>query len=600
MPRTRRGVAELIRQPFRNQKDVISVDGLSKWRDGYRPRALTSSRSVVRGIDLRSVPLTPPSSEIFSDRSTHRRPGIRTYQNAIAIKDNFVTETLDTTCASAILQGFRGNEPSTVARILQEEGMIISHKTNMDEFGMGSHSTHSFYGAVQNGQGALAQSAGGSSGGSAMLVAEGKVKYAIGSDTGGSVRLPAAYTGTFGFKPSYGRISRSGLVPYANSLDTVGIIAATVDDAKQVFELLDQHDPKDPTSLNAQSRTRIHDVCNLRIQKFWHNTGRANDSVIRPIVHGFTEQEWVEEGNRGQRKPPSLPLVRRTRRIGYPVEYNIAELHPLVHATWIRTLSYLESVGHEVVPVSLPNTPLALAAYYVLAPAEASSNLAKYDGVRYGSVTDQEYDQSLESPLYAQHRGEGFGREATRRILLGTFMLSSTAMDNYFLQAQRVRRLVQQDFNSTFRMSHPLLSGSSFNEMGVDFLLTPTAPTPPPLLKNIKTMTPLDAYMNDVFTVPASLAGLPAISIPTVDPLLPIQHTSPQHNIGMQLIGQYGDDSALLNFARRWFDYKFDFEAEGPQRTKRMNVYHVHGPSLKRKLRTVELLARRMMSGDQG
>lgn len=609
MPRTRHDVAKLLRRVYNIvtpseelQKDVSSGEGVNNWWQKRRPQALTSSKSIIRGIEDLTIPLlkhVPPSPEIFSDRSPYARAGVRTYKNAVAVKDNFVTTTLDTTCASAILQGFKGNEPSTVARILQEEGMIISHKTNMDEFGMGSHSTHSIYGAVQNGQCDFAQSAGGSSGGSAMTVAQGVVKYAIGSDTGGSVRLPAAYTGTFGFKPSYGRISRNGLVPYANSLDTVGIIAMTADNIKQIFKMLDVHDPKDPTSLNLSSRERIHDVRNRRHHEFWDNYRRVKDTVVRPIHHDFTEREWIVEPNPQRYEPSSMPLTSRTRRIGYPVEYNIAELHPLVHATWIRTLSYLESLGHEVVPVSLPNTSLALAAYYVLAPAEASSNLAKYDGVRYGISLDQEYDQTSESVLYAQYRDQGFGDETIRRILLGTYMLSSTAMDNYFVQAQRVRRLVQQDFNKVFRMSHPLLSSASSNKAGVDYLLTPTAPTPPPLLKDVENMTSLDAYMNDVFTVPASLAGLPAISIPAIPPLLPNNHTSPQYNIGMQLIGQYGDDMAVLGFARRWFDYKFDFEAEGGRKTKRMIVYDDFAPALKRRLRTEELMARKMMAGEQ-
>ncbi len=234
------------------------------------------------------------------------------------------------------------------------------------------------------------------------------------------------------------------------------------------------------------------------------------------------------------------------RRIGVPVEYNIQELSGSVRNAWLRTLSFLEQRGHEIVSISLPATKHALSAYYVLAPAEASSNLAKYDGVRYGIRPDHNSD-SAGGVLYSQTRGQNFGAEVQRRILLGAFSLSADAIDNYFIKAQRVRRLVQKDFDAVFRMKNPLRDEPEPSEQGVDLIICPTAPTPPPLLEDLSKSTSVDAYMNDIFTVPASLAGLPAISVPAPqgDPTGP----TVERFIGMQVIGQYGDDWEVLRFA---------------------------------------------------
>lgn len=433
----------------------------------------------------------------------------------VSVKDNIATADLDTTCASSILEGWQPTRDATVVKLLREEGTLVIAKTNMDEFGMGSHSTHSAKGKVGNGrQGSNRRSVGGSSGGSAIAVALRQCSLALGSDTGGSVRLPAAYTGVMGFKPSYGLLSRYGLIPYANSLDTVGILAQTRRLVQDAFEALDHHDEKDPTSLSKSTRQRIKQM-------------RAERRKVRSLGSGIY-------------------------RIGVPVEYNVHELDSSVRKAWARTLTLLEDHGHEIMPISLPSTLQALSAYYVLAPAEASSNLGKYDGVRYGaSQADSAASSSSDLPLFAALRGSAFGDEVKRRILLGTYSLSASAMDNYFVQAQKVRRLVQRDFDRVFRTQNPLQDhdeGASPESEGVDFIICPTAPTPPPLLSEIMAQNPLDAYVNDVFTVPASLAGLPAISMPAP---LGSEGTDAKWEelIGMQIIGQYGDDYSVLECA---------------------------------------------------
>lgn len=354
---------------------------------------------------------------------------------------------------------------------------------------------------------------------------------ALGTDTGGSVRLPAAYTGAVGFKPSYGLISRWGVVAYANSLDTVGIMGKKMSVIRETFGirfldlfhyayadslcltgLLNRHDRRDPTNLSSHSRSRL------------------SSYLANPDLSGR--------------------LTSRRLRIGVPIEYNLSELTPSVRSAWLSSLTHLEKQGHSLYPVSLPSTKLALSAYYVLAPAEASSNLAKYDGVRYG--TRAEGSDSHSGPdgyLYANTRGRGFGPEVRRRILLGSFSLSADAMDNYFIQAQRVRRLVQTDFDRVFAMQNllnPSSAGPDRNESTVDVLICPTAPSAPPTLASVldnssssSELAPLDAYVSDVFTVPASLAGLPAISVPVSAP-------KSGETVGIQVIGQYGDDDLVL------------------------------------------------------
>ncbi|KAK0250213.1 Trimeric GatFAB AmidoTransferase(AdT) complex subunit [Friedmanniomyces endolithicus] len=432
----------------------------------------------------------------------------------IAIKDNIATKDSPTTAASKALTGYTSPFDATVIKLLRQNGAIISAKTNLDEFGMGSHSQHSHAGPVlsQHSRSGVPLSPGGSSGGSAVAVATGQCWAALGTDTGGSVRLPAAFMGTVGFKPSYGVVSRWGVIQYANSMDTVGILAGKVEDARRVFGCLDVFDGQDPTSLPASVRKRA--------------------ARRQPLTKGL--------------------------RIGVPLEYNIAGLAPAVRSAYMRTLGLMQDHGHSLHPVSLPTTRQALSAYYVLAPAEASSNLAKYDGIRYGYRT-QGPDASSKSglPLYARTRGEGFGEEVKRRILLGAYTLSSEAIDNYFIQAQKVRRLVQRDFDGVFTQLNPLLNsdittGSGVREeQGVDVLLTPTAPTLPPTVEEVKRQSSVESYMNDVFTVPASLAGLPVISVPVKlsgggDEMVEERDVQ---SVGVQLIGQFGDDQLVLHAA---------------------------------------------------
>ncbi|WYZ39322.1 hypothetical protein EsH8_III_001236 [Colletotrichum jinshuiense] len=439
----------------------------------------------------------------------------------LAVKDNIATRGLPTTCSSAILSTHKSPFEATIVRQLRERGAHIIGKTNMDEFGMGSHSLNSIHGPVLNPLASTPTSAGGSSGGSAVAVQTGEADVALGTDTGGSIRLPAAYCGVVGYKPSYGMLSRFGVVPYANSLDTVGLLTRDVGVIENLMfstGLSAEHDPQDPTSLSKSFRKRVQD----------------------------------------QREE------RRSRlRIGIPIEYNIEELDPKIRNAWSDAADLLQKSGIEVVPVSLPSTKHALSAYYVIAPAEAASNLAKYDGVRYGTRGDE--SDGAGEVLYSKTRGHGFGDEVKRRILLGSYSLSSEAMDNYFLQAQRVRKLVQRDFDRVFRSENHLYDPQQFDlsdmkdevelqdKLGpsqVDFLLCPTAPTFPPRIEDIKRQTPVQVYMNDVFTVPASLAGLPAISIPAKIQSHDADADESRKVAGLQLIGQYWDDKRLLGVAK--------------------------------------------------
>ncbi|OJD13833.1 aspartyl/glutamyl-tRNA(Asn/Gln) amidotransferase, A subunit [Emergomyces pasteurianus Ep9510] len=444
----------------------------------------------------------------------------------VAIKDNICTRGMPTTCASRILETYTSPFNATVVESLDKAGAIVAGKTNLDEFGMGSHSIHSHFGPVNNiaEAGKEAVSPGGSSGGSAVAVATGQCFAALGTDTGGSVRLPAAYTGIVGFKPSYGLVSRWGVVAYANSLDTVGVLGSNVSTIREVFKTINHPDPHDPTNLLPTTRTRL-------------------TAAIR-TAH----------------PSPSL-------RIGIPAEYNIHELSPTVRMAWQRSITHLESQGHTIHPVSLPATKQALAAYYVLAPAEASSNLARYDGVRYGTRdTDVPDNAGPGGYLYASTRGKGFGGEVKRRILLGAFSLSADAIDNYFLQAQRVRRLVQVDFERVFRLKNPLLPATNMRIAGktkqdgddaaVDVLVVPTAPTLPPTVESLRRASPVETYTNDIFTVPASLAGLPALSVPVQVRGLQGGGDGSElgdgsgvraGSVGIQVIGQFGDDEVVLN-----------------------------------------------------
>ncbi|EFZ03973.2 amidase [Metarhizium robertsii ARSEF 23] len=474
------------------------------------PQCRSQSTSCNHFVDSERIhPASPPPQLL---------PSAKPFR--LAVKDNIATAEFPTQCASRILRGHKSPYEATVVTQLRARGGIVVGKTNMDEFGMGSHATNSMHGAVSNHLSTDEPiSAGGSSGGSAVAVMLGEADIALGTDTGGSIRLPASYTGAVGYRPSYGMISRYGVFPYANSLDTVGMLAREV---KPILHLLvetkldEEHDPNDPTSLSPASRRRCAKAC-----------------------------------------PPLLEDMSKLT-VGIPLEYNVAELDPIMRQAWAEAATALESAGVNIVPVSLPSTKEALCAYYVLAPAEASSNLAKYDGVRYGARG--EHGDAGGDTLYSETRGAGFGPEVRRRILLGTYSLSSEAMDNYFVQAQKVRRLIRQDFDKVFKRDNPLQEAAQFDlsdmdaetalqdKQGppqVDFLLSPTAMSFAPTLNDVLTKSSLEAYMGDVFTVPASLAGLPAVSVPSGrvgEGRLPL---------GLQLIGQYWDDKRVLAMAER-------------------------------------------------
>ncbi|KAL9632334.1 MAG: hypothetical protein Q9164_005382 [Protoblastenia rupestris] len=433
----------------------------------------------------------------------------------IAVKDNICTSEYPTTCASSMLKGFRSPFTATVVKKLTAAGALIAGTTNLDEFGMGSDSAYSHYGPVKNFYTIDGErvSAGGSSGGSAVAVASGQCYAALGTDTGGSVRLPAAYNGVVGFKPSYGMVSRRGVTAYANSLDTVGVLANCVSSTQEVFGVISVYDSKDPSSINLETRKSILD--------------RLSDHV----------QEEKRYGGK--------------LRVGVPVEYNTQDMQPAVREAWISTLQGLQRKGHSIHSVSLPATKRALSAYYVLVPAEASSNLAKYDGARYGNKSARL--DGTNDVLFSATRRQGLGEEVRRRILLGAYSLSAGAIDNYFIQAQKVRRLVQQDFNNIFAFPHPLMEHAQNNgavNQKVDFIIAPTVQSLPPKISEIQRRDHVDAYSADLLTVPASLAGLPAINVPVP---IPKEHRSGRSilsSVGLQILGQYGADSSVLNAAK--------------------------------------------------
>ncbi|KAJ3174910.1 Trimeric GatFAB AmidoTransferase(AdT) complex subunit [Geranomyces variabilis] len=435
----------------------------------------------------------------------------------IAIKANICTTDLPTTCGSKMLERFTSPFDATVVSLLRKSGALIVGKTNMDEFGMGSANLHSVHGPTYNPLSAgsandrsTAVVAGGSSGGSAAAVASGMCFAALGSDTGGSVRTPAAYTGVIGFKPSYGRLSRFGLVAYASSLDTIGILARDVDAVRTVYEILAQPDQNDPTSLA-------------------HSTSKPS--------HG----RRFSSGN------------LTGLRVGVPQEYHVENLHPAVLAAWSAAAARLSELGATVVPISLPSTRHALPAYYVIAPAEASSNLAKYDGIRYGHRSSDPPEKG--APLYSATRTEAFGAEVVRRIMLGTFVLQASSYTSYYQQAQKLRRLVQRDFDRVFRLLNPLhptptlhdsVASGADEATRVDILLTPSATSPAPRAADLAAKTraaPVAECLADVMTVPASLAGLPALALPFGEPA---QGGLP---VGVQLLGQFGDDETVLEVA---------------------------------------------------
>ena len=397
----------------------------------------------------------------------------------LGIKDLFCTEGVGTTAGSRILAGFTPTYESTVTSQLWRDGAVMLGKLNLDEFAMGSSNETSAFGPVvspwRRAGDAAPLTPGGSSGGSAAAVAAGLCLGATATDTGGSIRQPAAFTGTVGIKPTYGRCSRWGVVAFASSLDQAGPIARTVGDAAILLKSMSGHDPKDSTSLDVE------------VPDFPAFVGRS--------VKGL--------------------------RIGVPKEYRVDGMPAEIEALWEKGIAWLRDAGCEIVEVSLPHTRYALPAYYIVAPAEASSNLARYDGMRYGLRADA----SSLTETYESSRAQGFGEEVKRRILIGTYVLSAGYYDAYYLRALKVRRRIADDFTEAFGK--------------VDALLTPTAPSAAFALGE-NADDPVAMYLNDIFTVTVNLAGLPGMSVPAgVDAQgLPL---------GLQLIGRPLDEGLLFS-----------------------------------------------------
>jgi aspartyl-tRNA(Asn)/glutamyl-tRNA(Gln) amidotransferase subunit A len=399
----------------------------------------------------------------------------------IAMKDLFCTKGVQTTAASHILDGFTPKYESTVSGNLWAEGAVMLGKANLDEFAMGSSNETSFYGNVINPWRRTGDDhpmvPGGSSGGSASSVASFSAMAATGTDTGGSIRQPASFVGIVGMKPTYGRCSRWGVVAFASSLDQAGPMTRSVRDSAIMLEAMAGFDPKDSTSVN------------MPVPDF--------QSALSGDIRGL--------------------------RIGIPKEYQLDGMNPEIQALWDQGIDWMKAAGAEIVNISLPTTKYALPAYYIIAPAEASSNLARYDGVRFGLRVEGE---DL-NDMYASTRAEGFGDEVKRRLLIGTYALSAGYYDAYYLKAQKVRTRIADDFKQAFQ--------------NIDAILTPTTPSAA-FGFGEKSDDPLAMYLNDVFTVPASLAGLPGISVPaglSADGL----------PLGLQVLAKPFDEETLFKVA---------------------------------------------------
>ena len=399
----------------------------------------------------------------------------------LGVKDLYCTAGVRTTACSQILGGFTPGYESTVTQNLWDAGAVMLGKLNMDEFAMGSSNETSRFGPCANPWRRKGDNRnltpGGSSGGSATAVAANLCLAATASDTGGSIRQPAAFTGTVGIKPTYGRASRYGMVAFASSLDQAGPIARTVEDAAILLEVMCSHDEKDSTSLPVETPA------------------------------------WRGEAGAGV----------KGMRIGIPGEYRMDGMSAEIETLWQQGIDWLKAEGAEIVDVSLPHTRYALPAYYIVAPAEASSNLARYDGMRYGARIEGDDLMST----YEATRAGGFGNEVQRRMMIGTYVLSSGYYDAYYLRAQKVRTRILEDFRNVFQ--------------NVDALLTPTCPSAA-FAFGEKSDNPVDMYLNDIFTVTANLAGLPGISVPAA-------LNSEGLPLGLQVIGKALDETACLRVA---------------------------------------------------
>ena len=394
----------------------------------------------------------------------------------IAVKDLFCTNGVRTTAGSKILNNFIPTYESTVTQNIWQQGAILLGKLNCDEFAMGSSNETSFFGNVQN---PIDKNLvpGGSSGGSASALAANLTPVTIGTDTGGSIRQPASFTGTVGLKPTYGSCSRYGIVAFASSLDQAGPMSKNVKDCALLLEVMSSYDKKDSTSID------------------------------------FNRSKYSLELNNNI----------KGKKIGIPKEYRVDDMPIEIEELWKKGIEHVKECGAELVDISLPHTNYALPTYYIVAPAEASSNLARYDGVKYGF---RSHGENL-IDMYEKTRSEGFGDEVKRRIMIGTYVLSSGYYDAYYLKAQKVRRLIKNDFDVVFNQ--------------VEAILTPSTPSSAFKIGE-KTNDPISMYLNDIFTVPINLAGLPGISIPAgLD--------KNDYPLGLQIIGKAFDEQNILNIA---------------------------------------------------
>ena len=412
-------------------------------------------------------------AKIFDQKPDFKKklPGI-----PIAVKDLFCTKNIRTTAGSKILENFVPTYESTVTQNILDEGGIVIGKLNCDEFAMGSSNETSYFGNVQN---PVSENLvpGGSSGGSSSALAAKLTPATIGTDTGGSIRQPASFTGTVGLKPTYGSCSRYGIVAFASSLDQAGPMTHDVKDCSLMFEIMSTYDTKDSTSVDFK---RENYLTNL------------NENI-------------------------------KGKKIGIPKEYRVDGMPKEIDELWEKGIKIIKENGGQIIEISLPNTNYALPTYYIVAPAEASSNLARYDGVKYGFRSKGE---NL-IDMYEKTRSEGFGDEVKRRIMIGTYVLSSGYYDAYYLKAQKVRRLIKNDFDEAYKK--------------VDAILTPSTPSSAFKIGE-KLNDPVSMYLNDIFTVPINLAGLPAISIPA-------GYDKKGYPLGLQVIGKAFDEQSILNIA---------------------------------------------------
>jgi len=469
--------------------------GIAAIRDGVADGSFTAvevaeafNANVAAAQEaLNAFIVTTPEAALEAARATDARraagqPLGKMGGVPIGMKDLFATKGVQTTAASHILEGFKPEYESTVSQKLWDAGAGMLGKLNLDQFAMGSSNETSYFGNVvspwrNTDRSNVPLAPGGSSGGSSAAVSARLCPAATGTDTGGSIRQPAAFTGISGIKPTYGRCSRWGIVAFASSLDQAGPMARDVRDCAIMLEAMAGYDPKDATSLNL------------------------------PVP------EW-EAG---------LNADMKGKKVGIPREYRMDGTDADVLASWDRGIEWLKDAGAEVVDISLPHTKYALPAYYIIAPAEASSNLARYDGVRYG-LRDLPDGANLQE-MYAATRAAGFGAEVKRRILIGTYVLSAGFYDAYYTQAQKVRTLIARDFKNAFTQC--------------DVILAPTTPTAAFGLSEMVS-DPLAMYLNDVFAVPASLAGLPAMSVPA-------GLNREGLPLGLQIVGKPFDEQGVLN-----------------------------------------------------